>query len=205
MTSKIRSLIEHMSDNLEESSLSRIWKKTQNHSCGTITSFRGSKTKTENKKTNSEMLTYLMGKGYSVTKIKGSYIENFGSKETQKEVGEESFFVCNQDVDGHDDGMLEKDLVALGRKYDQDSVLIIPYGGKGAYLRGTSKREDAYPSYNKKEVVGGGKFGKASGAFLSRIRGREFSFEDVEPMQTINGIRGQKIFVDKLSREMDFD
>lgn len=188
---------------LEESSLSRIWSKTKNHSCGTITSYRGDRTKAENKKTNKEMLTYLMGKGYSVTKIKGSYIENFGS-ENEKEVGEASFFVCNQKVDGDDGGKLQKDLAALGRKYDQDSVLIIPHGGKGAFLLGTSKRDDGFPAYNQKEVVGKGKFGKAAGQFLSRIRGREFAFEEVEAMQTINGIRGQKMFVEKMSKDMDF-
>lgn len=196
-------IMEAIAQKLDESSLSRLWSKTQKHSCGTITSFRGSKTKAQNRATNKEMLTYLMGKGYSVTKIKGSYIENFGS-ENEKEVGEESFFVCNQKIDGDDGGQLGKDLVALGRKYDQDSVLIIPFGGKGAYLYGTSKRDDAYPSYNKKETVGKGKFGKASGQFLSRIRGREFAFEEVEPMQTINGIRGQKIFVEKMESDMDF-
>jgi len=189
---------------LSESSLSRLWSKTQNHVCGTITSYRGDKTKAQNQKTNKEMLRYLLGKGYSVTKIKGSYIENFAS-ENQKEVGEASFFVCNDKVDGDDKGQLQKDLVALGRKYDQDSVLIIPYGGKGAFLYGTSKREDAYPEYNKKEIVGQGKFGKASGKFLSRIKGREFAFEEVEPPQTINGIRGQQIFVEKMSKDMDFD
>jgi hypothetical protein len=196
-------IMEAIAQKLDESSLSRLWSKTQKHSCGTITSFRGSKTKAQNRATNKEMLTYLMGKGYSVTKIKGSYIENFGS-ENEKEVGEESFFVCNQKIDGDDGGQLKKDLVALGRKYDQDSVLIIPFGGKGAYLYGTSKRDDAYPSYNKTETVGKGKFGKASGQFLSRIRGREFAFEEVEPMQTINGIRGQKIFVEKMESDMDF-
>lgn len=203
MTSIKEYIAEAIRQRLSESSLSRLWSKTQKHSCGTITSFRGNKTKAQNKATNKEMLTYLMGKGYSVTKIKGSYIENFGS-ENEKEVGEESFFVCNQKVDGDDGGQLKKDLIALGRKYDQDSVLIIPVGGKGAYLYGTSKRDDAYPSYNRQEKVGSGKFGKASGQFLSRIRGREFAFEEVEPMQTINGIRGQKIFVEKMESEMDF-
>lgn len=87
----IKQIIAEMIENkLEESSLSRVWQKTQNHSCGTITSHRDKKTKAQNKQTNKEMLTYLMGKGYSVTKIKGSYIENFGS-ENEKEVGEESF------------------------------------------------------------------------------------------------------------------
>jgi len=57
-------------------------------------------------------------------------------------------------------------------------VLIVPKGGKGAYLIGTSNREDAFPSKNNKEVVGNSKMGKVAGQFLSRIRGREFAFEN---------------------------
>lgn len=186
---------------VNESSLSRIWDKTQKHSCGTITTYRGSKTKKENQATNKEALNYLVGKGYSVTKIIGTYIENLGS-ETEKEVKEVSFFVANQKVEGDDKGKLAKDLIALGKRYDQDSVLIIPIGGKGAYLHGTSDRDDAWPGMNKKEKVGNGKYGKVSGQFISKLKGREFAFEDVAAPDTINGKRGQKILVERMTQEM---
>jgi hypothetical protein len=203
--SNMKKLVEgRIAEKLDESSLSRLWQKTQNHSCGTITAFRGDRTRAVNKANNTDMLRFLMAKGYSVTKVKGSYIENFGS-ENAKEVGEESFFVANQKVDGDDKGALKKDLAALARKYDQDSILLIPVGGKGAYLFGTSKRDDAYPEYNKPAKVGNGKFGKASGEFLSRIRGREFAFEDIEQPQTRNGKWGLSVFADKMSKDMDFD
>jgi hypothetical protein len=182
--------------------LSRIWSKTQKHTCGTITGYRDENTRKQNQQNNREIVNYLRGKGYSLTKVDGIYIENFGS-ENQKEVNEQSFFVCNHEVDGDDGGQLEKDLRKLGERFDQDSIIMIPYGGKGAYLRGTSKRDDAYPSYGKKEVVGNGKYGKVAGQFLSRIRGREFAFEDVEMPGTINGIRGLKLFAEKLDQEMD--
>ena len=188
---------------LQESSLTRIWDKTQKHSCGTFTTFRADRTRQENLANNREAERYLVGRGYSVTKIKGSYIENFKS-DNAKEVGEASFFIANHKVNGDDGGELKKDLVALGRKYDQDSVLIIPFGGEGAYLFGTSKRGNGFPPYNQKEVVGKGGYGDAAGEFFSRIRGRKFAFEDVQTPQTINGIRGQKIFVEKFSKELDF-
>lgn len=186
---------------LDESSLSRLYRKSQEHVCGAISGYRADNSKAENKKNNREILTYLQGKGYSVTSVKGSYIENYGT-DSAKEVSEPSFFVCNQKVEGDDKGQLQKDLAKLGRKFDQDSVLVIPVGGKGAYLYGTSKRDNAFPEYNKKVVVGNSKFGKAAGEFLSRIGGREFAFEDVAPPATINGIRGQKMFAEKMDKEM---
>jgi hypothetical protein len=187
---------------IQESSLSRIWSKTQEHSCGVITGYRDENSKSQNKQNNREIVNYLQAKGYSLTKVKGSYIENFGS-ENEKEVGEPSFFVCNHKVDGDDNGQLEKDLRKLGQRFDQDSVLIIPHGGKGAYLVGTSKRDDSFPPYGQKEVVGSGKFGKAAGQFLSRIRGREFAFEDVSLPGTNNGRRGQMILANRLDQEMN--
>jgi len=184
-----------------ESSLSRLWGKTQKHVCGCITAFRGDKDRDTNLKNNKEVLTYLQGKGYSITAVKGSYIENFGTDKA-KEVSENTFFVANQKVDGDDKGQLESDLVKLGRRYDQDSILMIPVGGKDAYLVGTNP-DNVFPKYGKKETVGSGKYGKTSGEFLSRIRGRAFAFEDVEAPQTINGLRGAKMFAAKIDHEIE--
>ena len=179
-----------------ESSLSRIWKKTQDYECGAISGYRNDNSKEKNKQNNRDILNYLQGKGYSLTKVAGSYIENFGS-ETQKEVSEPSFFVC----DHKDTGNLVKDMSKIAQRFDQDSILIVPKGGKNAYLLGTSKRDNSYPSYGKKEIVGSGKFGKTSGEFLSRIKGREFTFEEIDPPGTINGKRGQMIFVETVDNE----
>jgi hypothetical protein len=188
-------------DVLLESGLSRIWAKTQNHSCGTITDFRGDKPYAENIRNNKKILSYLQSKGYSVTSILGTYIEGMGSPE-ERDVNERSFFVCNDKVEGDDGGQLANDLFKLGKLFDQDSVMIIPIGGK-AYLWGTSNRETAYPSYNSKEEVGTGRFGKVAGQFLSKIKGREFAFENITPPQTINGKRGQMILLKEIKRELN--
>lgn len=186
---------------IAESSLSRIWAKTQKHTCGAITAWRGENTRAENKARNKELVDYLRGKGYSITNVKGTYIENKGKK-NEKEVGESSYIVCNHKVEGDDGGELERDLIKLGKRYNQDSILIIPVGGKGAYLYGTSKTND-YPPMDKTMKVGDRKMGKTAGEFISRIRGREFAFEEVEMPGTINGIRGLRMFAEKLDREMD--
>jgi len=159
---------------INESSLPSIWQHTQVHVSGAITTFRADRSKQENKKNNRELKGYLRNKGYGVTSVSGNYIEQFGT-ENGKEVTKSSLFV----VDLNDEGKLEKDLKILGAKYDQDSVLIVPKGGKGAYLVGTSDRDDAFPPKNKKETVGNSKFGKVAGQFLSRIKGRESAFESV--------------------------
>lgn len=183
---------------INESSLSRIWRHVQNHTAGAISGYRGENSKEQNQSNNRDIKAFLTTKGYSVTAVSGNYIENFGS-ENQREVKEPSFFV----VDIKDSGNLERDLVALGRRFDQDSVLIVPKGGEGAYLFGTSQRSDAYPNYNTKELVGNSRFGKVAGQYLSRIRGRQFAFEQVNPPDTINGIRGWNILADKIEEEID--
>jgi hypothetical protein len=167
---------------LQESSLSRIWRHTQDHVSGAISGYRGDNSKDTNKQNNREIKAYLRTKGYSVTSVSGNYIENFGSDDA-REVGEPSFFV----VDINDTGNLERDLVRLGVKYDQDSVLIVPKGGKDAYLRGTTRRSNGPLGFNQTMVVGKGTYGKVAGQFLSRIRGREFAFEEVRPPLTRNG------------------
>lgn len=183
---------------LEESSLSRLQGKVENYESGAITAYRGDKDIAKNKANNRKLKAYLLQRGFSVTAVKGSYIENFGS-ENQREVSEPSFFVS----DHKDTGNLEKTLVALGRMFDQDSVLIVPRGGKDAYLVGTSQRDDAWPSYGKKEVVGNSRFGKAAGQFLSRVKNREFAFEAVEFPKTINGRRGWSILAESVQKEID--
>ena len=173
---------------LVEASLNRIYQKTKNHAVGAVTAFRGDKTKAENKANNKKVMAYLINKNYSVIKVKGSYWENF-QKPTQREVGEESFFVANHEIEGDDGGQLENDLIKLGRLYDQDSILSVPFGEKG-YLYGTSKRDDGFPDYNQKVVVGKPVFGDAKGEFFSRVKGRKFAFEsanEVGKPMTYNG------------------
>jgi len=126
------------------------------------------------------------------------------SSDTQREVGEESFFVANYKIEGDDGGQLERDLIKLGRLYDQDSILSVPFEQKG-YLYGTSKREDGFPDYNKKVVVGKPVFGDAKGEFFSRVKGRKFAFESYEeasmPM-TYNGKWAVSLYAKEIREEL---
>lgn len=164
---------------LAESSLTRVWEQSQKHDYGTISAYRSARdcgmgeryTRAENQRRNKVLLGALRSKGYSVTKIKGIYIENYKSK-NEREVKEESFLV----VDIQDKGTLKSDLMALGEQFDQDSI-VFGKAGKDAYLIGTNKCPDGYPGYHKEEKLGHGLFGR-KGEFYSRVNGRPFVFTE---------------------------
>lgn len=181
---------------INESSLSRIWDKTQNHTCGAISGYRNENDAETNRQNNAEISAYLIGRGYSVTRVSGNYIED-----NDKEVAEPSFFVCNHTVEGDDFGQLEKDLRMLGSRYNQESVLIVPVGGKGAFLVGTSDDPTIVPSKGQKITVGSGVYGAVAGQYLSRVRGREFAFEDKVPPKTRNGKWFVSSVVKKINEE----
>lgn len=189
---KIKSLNEFLENTeLYESSLSRILSKTNDSRCATLTSFRGDQKTADNKKTNSEMASALKALGYSYTQVQGNYVEDKGTK-TEKVVKELSFFV--QAKDGVSDDEFDKAIFKLGAKYNQDAVLIIPKGGKDAYLWGTSKTCE-WLKYGEKSKVGNLTLGSIKTEFFSKIGGRAFEFRGLteatldekvlEPMTTI--------------------
>lgn len=104
--------MKNFKDFLQESSLSRIYRQYKEHDSGTISAFRGNFTKDENLDRSRKLKQILENKGYSVTKINGTYIENYGKK-SARPVREESYIV----VDINDDGNLEKTLRSLGEQF----------------------------------------------------------------------------------------
>lgn len=167
---------------LDETSLSRVYRHNESHDCGVITAFRiytddnrdKTYTKDENIKRNKSLYSKILslGRGYSVTTLKGKYVEG-GTSTT-----ETSFFI----VDIKDENMLKQDLMKLGEEFDQDSILFIPRGSvdnkNKPYLIGTnhSKYNDIgyhdYHSYDK------ARFG-VGGVYSSLINGRPMIFERV--------------------------
>ena len=158
---------------LNESSLSRLYSHMQDHESAALSAFRNEFTKEENLERNRKLKAELLGRGYGVTRILGSYIENF---ETPKavEVAEESFFVSNR----KDDPDFALEIARLGEDFDQDSVLIVDKGAQDAYLLGTSP-EGEFPQYGKKESVGALKMGDEA-EFMSRVGGRPYTFSPKE-------------------------
>jgi len=125
-------------------------------------------TKDLNKRRNRDLKAMLLGFDYGVTAVDGSYIENFEQPD-QIEVKEDSLFVVNL----NDDPDFARNVQEMAEKFCQDSVIIIPQGGKAAYLHGTN--ESDFPGYGEKVEVGDLKMGKEA-EFMTRVGKRPFTF-----------------------------
>lgn len=169
---------------LNESSLSRVWRQTQEHDSGTISAYRDARdcgegvkyTKAEKQKRNSILESKLQTMGYGITKIKGTYIENYGS-DNEVPVKEESFLV----IDLKDKGTLKMDLMTLGTMFEQDSITYSKASGE-YYIISTNECSKGYPGFGRigvEKKLGKSMFGK-KGEFYSRVNGRPFIFESVQ-------------------------
>lgn len=100
-----------------ETKLSRIWKfiSDENYSFGIISAFRGENSPKENERLSDELLADIR-KNYGYIPLKGGFVES------EKEVIEKSFLVPK---------ITESDLVRLGIKYDQYSVI---YKDKNSFV-----------------------------------------------------------------------
>ena len=156
-----------------------------------------------NKKNNRELSAFLLSQGYGVKNVQGSYIENFGSVDPEKvprEVKEASFFVTNL----NNDPEFAEQIINLGKRFCQDSVIIVPKGEEG-YIYGTNNGK--YPGLDNKETVG--KFaGGETGEFMSRIKSRPFVMKEDEEMKTYENLppkqrQAAKLMANRIDREIN--
>jgi hypothetical protein len=204
---------------LSESGLSRVHKWVTEHDCAIITAFRGDPSDksncvgaseepieelkrgkehplTKNRERNRNLKANLLDKGYYVTDVKGSYVEDYAT-EKALEVQENSFFVVNSE----DDPGFKQEIAKLGRMYCQDSVLFIPKGGTMAYLYGTNKSDS--PGLGKESPTGHFVGGK-EGEFMSRVKGRPIVFtkESIEEgLETLKDHKGNSRMAIRLIAE----
>ncbi len=174
---------------LTESSLSRIWTHIQQHDTAVISAHRGDTNdqtdcvgdvsqELNNKERNKELKATLLHLGYGVTAVDGSFVEGFGDPKTAVEVKEDSFFVVNLgDAAGFNDRIIE-----LSKHFCQDSVLLVPQGGKGAYLYGTNN--DDFVGYDKTLLIGNFTAGKEA-QVMTKVRGRPIVFKEGEELSSI--------------------
>jgi hypothetical protein len=176
------------SDSITESSLKRLEFHLNQHNCAVITSFRGEMVNCvreveseevlnifKNKGRNISLKSALLSLGFGVTKVKGSYIENY-LEDNAVEVKEDSFFVVNL----NDDSDFIELIIELGEYFCQDSVLIMEQGGENNYLVGTNHSE--YPGYKNIDVKG--KFSpNEQGKFMTRVKNRPFVIETFKKSQ----------------------
>lgn len=176
---KLSKIIKNNIVMLKESSLSRIYQHIQEHETAIITASRdklincvySNETPTNNKDRNKDLKALLLKKRYGVTSIDGSFIENF-EQPNAVEVKENSFFVVNL----NDDSNFNRNIVEFGKIFCQDSVLLIPQEGKGAYLYGTNN--DTFVGLDNNKTIGNLNMGNTS-MFMSKINNRPFVFETI--------------------------
>ena len=108
----------YLQETINESSLSRIYSHIKNHDCAIISAFRSQMVNClntpkservmslkDNKERSRGLKSALLLLGYSVTSVKGSYIENY-LQDNAVEVVEDSYFVVNT----NNDSKFEKNL-----------------------------------------------------------------------------------------------
>lgn len=192
---------------LSESSLSRVHRHMEEHTTAVISASRndisdGSACTSRaqvpiegetNATRSRDLKAALLSLGYGVTKAKGSYIEDYETP-SAVEVSENSLFIVNLE----NDPSFEDSIITLGERYCQDSVLIIPAGGAGAYLYGTNKSE--FPGYGKKVDVGARGFGREA-EFMTKIRNRPFTFgEGLETYKKLS--RNERMAVKAIAKKV---
>jgi hypothetical protein len=169
-----------------ESSLNRIMSHLDNHQCAVITAFRNKLINCvnsdddeseiniyTNKGRNKDIKSCLLYMGYGVTKVKGTYIENY-MEENSIEVNEDSFFVVNLE---NKTNFIEN-IIKLGVNFCQDSVLILDKGNN--YLYGTNNVD--FPGIDNKFSVGKFKPG-FNGEFMTKVSNRPFILESFKTIQ----------------------
>tara|TARA_B100000900_G_scaffold12397_1_gene9987 strand:+ start:665 stop:1297 length:633 start_codon:yes stop_codon:yes gene_type:complete len=191
---------------LTESSISRTYEHIMNHDTAFITAFRDntgdvtkcmqdhSKTE-ENYKRNKQMKAVLLNKGYGVTSVDGTYIEDFGT-DAAKEVKEDSFFVVNLT----DNPNFKADMRGLSEHYCQDSFLFVPRGGEESILVGTNKAE--FPGYGNEEETGSF-IGGQEGEFMTRVGKSKRPIKFAEGLETKEKMQNNtKFLISRLAREV---
>ena len=167
----MKNLFERWERFLTESGLSRLYQHMVEHDSAILSAFRNEYSNEDNYERSRELKAQLLSLGYGVTKVDGSYIENFETPEAI-EVSEQSLFISNR----NDTTDFKNEIARLGEEYEQDSVLVIPAGGKDAYLFGTREGND-FPPYGQLITVGNLKMGEEA-EIMSRVKGRPFIFDE---------------------------
>ena len=193
---------------LNESSLSRIWRWIKSKDIAIISAFRGKNincrrpqndsdegyeyTKKDNLNRNKILKAKLLKLGYGVTATDGSYIEQYGD-DSFKEFSENSFFVVNL----NNDSLFFKNIIRLGTEFCQDSVLVSKKGSNEFYFVGTNNSD--FPGYLKKFKIGNKiVFGKLF-TYMSKVRNRPFAIINTKDLSANPKIESYFESFDKLS------
>lgn len=172
VTDKNLSLYEWL--DIEESSLTRVMSKDKKGGMAIMSAQRGDKSAKENRARSQQLDKDIRGKGLpGATKVSGRYTENKGQKGERK-VGERSHVISSGKMGKK---RFAKAIKSLGKKYNQDSVLLKKKTKGDAALVGTNK--SSFPGYNKRMKTGKMNPGK-TGEFDTKVKNKTFTYESTE-------------------------
>ena len=158
---------------VNETSLNRVRSKSQKGGMAIMSAQRGDKSKKENKARSKQLEKDIRGAGLpGPTKVSGRYTENPGTAQ-EKKVGEKSHVISSGKMGKK---KFKKAVTKLGKKYNQDSVLIQKKPKGGAQLVGTNK---SWPGEGKRVKVGKMNPGK-TGEFDTKVKNKTFTYEEYE-------------------------
>ena len=154
---------------IKESSINRIASKGDKGGVGYVSAERADKSKKENKARSKQLVKDIRGAGLpGPTKVEGQYKETGQDKATKEKTS-----VVSSGKMGKK--RFKKTMKKLGKKYDQDSVLIQQSKKKGGNLHGTTKAgERQVKDWGKK--VGHMRPGR-SGEMQTRVKNKTFTYE----------------------------
>lgn len=215
----MKKIINEWNNFLNESSISRTYEHILNHDTAFITAFRddpGDPTKCRkpsklkkvqvpaakqrnkirsNKERNMFLKAALLERGYGVTDVDGTYVEDFGT-DAAKEVKEDSFFVVNL----NDDPSFKSFLTGLSEHFCQDSFLYVDQGGENSVLVGTNNSE--FPGFGNEAPMGSFIGGK-EGEFMTRVGKSKRPIKFAEGLDTKNKSQNNtKFLISKFSKEL---
>mgnify|MGYP003628864319 FL=1 len=215
----MKKIINEWNNFLNESSISRTYEHIINHDTAFITAFRdnpGDPTKCRkptklkktqvpaakqrsmiqsNKERNMFLKAALLERGYGVTDVDGTYVEDFGTK-AAKEVKEDSFFVVNL----NDDLSFKSFLNGLSEHFCQDSFLYVNRGGESSMLIGTNNSE--FPGFGNEAPMGSFLGGK-EGEFMTRVGKSKRPIKFAEGLDTKKKSQNNtKFLISKFSKEL---
>ena len=158
---------------IDETSLNRVRSKSEKGGMAIMSAQRGDKSKSENKARSKQLEKDIRGAGLpGPTKVSGRYTENPGTSQ-EKKVGEKSHVVSSGKMGKR---KFKKAITKLGKKYNQDSVLIQKKPKGSAQLVGTNK---SWPGEGKRVKVGKMNPGK-TGEFDTKVKNKTFTYEEYE-------------------------
>lgn len=131
---------------LDESTLSRVWKHTQDPQTAfaILTAYRKERDATENFELNLMLANKISQLGYGYFFLEGHTIEDEG-KPSEKKVSEQSIFVVGKPKNPQALEKMKQEMLSLAKAYKQDGIFWKPSGGDKGYVLSSDGEDQTGP------------------------------------------------------------